>query len=93
MKSDRSNRSDKSDVNSDVSDMPTLVIGQGSIWDIQDVQEMQAGEVNAEVDELDLEQPVLLEGSSWADEESMETEGQRLVLRLIYLSQVMRHGL
>ena len=73
LKWDRSNKSDVDvdvDVDSDVRDMPMLVGDQGSIWDVQDVHETQAGEVDADMDELDLEQPVLLKGLSWADEES-----------------------
>ena len=75
LKPDKSNKSDV-DVHSDVSDMPTLVGDQGSIWDVQDVHETQAGELDADVDEPDLEQPVLLEGLSWADEESVATQSE-----------------
>ncbi len=77
LKLDRSNKSDVDvDVDSNVSDTPMLVGDQGSIWDIQDVHETQSGEVDADVDEPDLEQPVLLEGFSWADEESVVAQSK-----------------
>ncbi len=84
LKLDRSNKSNMSDldvdvdVDSDVSDAPMLVDDQGSVWDVQD--RVWAGEVDADVDEPDLEQPILLEGSSWADKESMVTQSEGMEL-------------
>ena len=57
---------DTSDIQMD-SDTSTLVGNQGSIWDVED-------EI-ADWD-IDLEQPVLQEGTSWADEAIVETESK-----------------